>query len=75
MANTALELLLNVVVENPGKAAKFRFDGLCFSDEHIEHTIFHALGQNKVMAADLVCRLELAVDASIALLDAPGIPG
>ena len=44
-------------------------------DEHLEHAVLDALGQHEVVAADLVGRLELAVDAAVALLDPARVPG
>jgi hypothetical protein len=69
------EPALDVVVDHFGEASEFLLDGLCLPDEHLEQRGPQRAGQNEVVTADLVGRLELAVDAAIALLDAARVPG
>ena len=69
------EPALDVVVDHLREAAELLLDRLGLPDEHLEHAVLDALGQHEVVAAHLVGRLELAVDAAVALLDAAGVPG
>ena len=50
------------------------FDGLGLSDKDLKYTVFNTLGEDKVVATDHVSRLQLAVDAAVALLDAARVP-
>ena len=45
-----------------------------FLTRTFEHAIFGPLGQDEVVATNFFRRLELTVDAPVALLDAAGIP-
>ena len=47
MADTALELPLNVVVDDLGQAAEFLLDRLRFGHQDFEHAIFGAWGSTK----------------------------
>ena len=69
------EPALDVVVDHLREAAELLLDGLGLPDEHLEHAVLDALRQHEVVAADLGGRLELAVDAAVALLDAARVPG
>ena len=69
------EPALDVVVDDLREAAELLLDRLGLPDEHLEDAVLDALRQDEVVAADLVGRLELAVDAAVALLDAAGVPG
>ena len=75
MADALSELALNVVVDHLRETAEVFPDCLGLLDEHLEHSVFDTLRQHEVVTADLGGRLELAVDAAVALLDAPGVPG
>ena len=66
---------LDLVVDDLGQAAELALDGLGLADENFEHPVLGALRQDEVVAADLFGRLELAVDAAVALLDAARVPG
>ena len=70
VTDALFEPAFDVVVDDLREAAELFLDGLGLSDEHLEHAVLHALGQHEVVAADFVGRLELAVDAAVALLDA-----
>ena len=74
VADALPEPALDVVVDHLREAAQLLLDRLGLADEHLEHAVLGALGQDEVVAADLVGRLELAVDAAVALLDAAGVP-
>ena len=75
VANASLsEALLNVIVDDLGKAAQFALDRLGFAHEDFEHPVFRTLRQHKVVAAHLRGRLQLAIDAPVALLDAARVP-
>ena len=75
VADALAEPTLDVVVDDLREAAELLLDGLGLPDEHLEHAVLDALRQDEVVAADLGGRLELAVDAAVALLDAAGVPG
>ena len=75
VADALAEPALDVVVDDLGEAAELLLDRLGLPDEHLEHAVLGALRQHEVVAADLGGRLELAVDAAVALLDAAGVPG
>jgi hypothetical protein len=64
----------NIVVDDLRKAAKLLLYGLRLSDKHLEHPIFNPLGEHEIVAEHFQGRLELAVDAPVALLDATRIP-
>ena len=51
-----------------------RLDRLGLAHEHVEHVVLDPLRQHEVVAADLVRRLQLAVDPPVALLDPPRVP-
>ena len=74
VADALPEAALDVVVDHLREAAELLLDRLGLPDEHLEHAVLDALGQHEVVAADLGGRLELAVDAAVALLDAAGVP-
>ena len=75
VADALPEAALDVVVDHLREAAELLLDGLRLPDEHLEHAVFDPLRQREVVAADFGGRLELAVDAAVALLDAPGFQG
>ena len=75
VADALAEPALDVVVDHLREAAELLLDGLGLPDEHLEHAVLDALRQHEVVAADFGGRLELAVDAAVALLDAAGVPG
>ena len=64
----------HVVVDHLRQAAQLALDGLCLADEHLQHPVLDPLRQHEVVAANLRRRLQLAVDASVALFDAAGVP-
>ena len=74
MADTASQPPLDVVVDDLRQAAELALDGLGLAHEHLEHPVLDPLGQHEVVAAHLGRRLQLAVDAAVALLDAAGVP-
>ena len=74
MADTLTQSALDIVVNNLREAAELLFDGLRLPDQHIEHPILDPLGKHEVMAGHFWRRLQLAVDAPVALLDASRIP-
>ena len=75
VTDAAAQSALDVVVDHLGEAAEFALDGLRLADQHFQHAILGALREHEVVAADLRGRLQLAVDAPVALLDAAGVPG
>ena len=64
----------HVVVDHFGQAAKLSLDSLGLRHQHLQHAIFHPLRKNEIVAAHHWRRLELAVYAAVALLDAARIP-
>ena len=54
--------------------AQLSLDGLGLPHERFEHDVFLALGVEEVAAEDLRGRLQLAVDAAVALLEACRVP-
>ena len=74
MPDAAAEPALHIVVDHLRQAAELALDGLGLADEHFQHAILLALRQDEVVTAHLGLRLELAVDAAVALLDAAGVP-
>ena len=75
MANALFHATLDVIVDDLRETAEFLLDRLGFAHQHFQHAILNALGQDEVMAAHLLGRLQLAIDAAIPLLDPPRIPG
>ena len=75
VADTAAQTALDIVVDHLGETAEFLLDGLSLLDEHFQHAVLGALRKHEVVATHLFCRLQLAVDAAVALLDAAGVPG
>ena len=69
------ETALDVVVDDLREAAELLLDGLGLPDQHLEHAVLDPLREHEVVAAHLGGRLELAVDAAVALLDAARVPG
>ena len=61
--------------EHRGGAAELGADALRLLHEHLEHPILRALGIEEVAAEDLPGRLELPVDAAVALVEAARVPG
>jgi len=72
--NSLAQTSLDVVVDDLREAAKLLFNGLGLSDQDLEHAVFDPLGEDKIMTANFRGRLQLAIDAAIALLDPPRIP-
>ena len=70
----ARQTLVQSVVDHLRQTPEFSLDGLGLPDQHFEHPVLDALGQHEVMAVHLGSRLELAIDASVALLDAARVP-
>ena len=71
----AAKAAFDVIVNHLGQAAEFALDGLGLPYQHFQNVVFGALWKHEVVAAHLGRRLELAVDAPVALLDATRIPG
>ena len=74
VADAATQPPLDVVVDHLRQAAQLALDGLGLADQHVEHPVLDPLRQHEVVAAHLGRRLQLAVDAAVALLDAAGVP-
>ena len=74
MADATPHPPFDIVVDHLRQAAELALDGLGLADEHLEHPVLDTLRQHEVMAAHLRHRLQLAVDAAVALLDAPWVP-
>ena len=55
--------------------AKLAPDGVGLPNESIEDDVFRALQIDEVAAKNLRCRLELAINTAVALLEARGVPG
>ena len=66
---------LDVVIDDLREAAKLLLDSFRLPDQHLEHPIFDPLREHKIVAVHFRRRLELAVDAAVALLDTARIPG
>ena len=75
VADAAAKTPLDVVVDHLGEAAELALDGLGLPHQHFEHAVLFALREHEVVANDLWRGLELAVDAPVALLDPPRVPG
>ena len=73
-ADARAEAAFDVVVDHLRQAAELPPDGLGLADQHLKHAVLLALRQHEVVAADLGGRLQLAIDAAVALLDAAGVP-
>ena len=69
-AQTALDL----IVDHLRQAAELPPDRLGLAHQYLEHPIFCTLRKHEVVAANLVRRLQFAVDPSVALFDSPGVP-
>ena len=74
VADAAPHSPLDVVVDHLRQAAELALDGLGLTDEHLQHPVLDALRQHEVVATHLRRRLQLAVDAAVALLDAARVP-
>ena len=74
VADAAAQPPLDVVVDDLRQAAQLAIDGLGLAHQHLEHAVLDPLRQHEVVAAHLRRRLQLAVDAAVALLDAAGVP-
>ena len=69
-AQTALDL----IVDHLRQAAELPPDHLGLAHQYVEYPVFCALRKHEVVAANLVRRLQFAVDPPIALFDSPGVP-
>ena len=65
---------LHVVIYHLRQAAEFALDGFSLADEHLQHAVLDALRQHEIVATHLGRGLQLAVDATVALLDAARVP-
>ena len=65
---------LDLIVDHLRQAAELPPDRLGLAHQHLEHPVLDPLRKHEVVAADLVRRLQLAVDAPVALLDSPRVP-
>jgi hypothetical protein len=63
------------VVGPSADRAELALDGVDLADEGLEHAVLGAVLVDEIVAADLGGRLEGAVDAAVALLEARGVPG
>ena len=75
VADAAAKAAFDVVVDHLGEAAELPLDGLGLAYQHLQNPVLGALREHEVVAAHPRRRLQLAVDASVALLDAARIPG
>src|SRR5438128_1711675 len=62
-------------VDHLGQAAQLFADRLRLADQDGEDAVFGALAIDEVVAEDFDRGLELAVDPTVALLHAAGVPG
>lgn len=73
------DALLEQVGEAPlhhgAQAAQLAADADRLLDQHLQHPVLLALGEDEVVAAHLRSALELPVDAAVALLHAARVPG
>ena len=74
VADAAAQPPLDVVVDHLRQAAQLALDGPGLPDQHLQHLVLFTLRQHEVVAAHLGRRLQLAVDAAVALLDPAGVP-
>ena len=75
VADAAAKAAFDVAVDHPGEAAELAFDGLGLPHQHFQDVVLGALRKHEVVAPHLRRRLQLAVDAAVALFDAAGVPG
>ena len=61
--------------EHLREAAQLLLDRLRLPDQDFQDAVFLAVGVDEVVAVDLGVRLELAVDAAVALFQAARVPG
>ena len=70
-----LRVLGQPAFDHLGEAAQLLLDRLRLPDQDLEDAVLRRAGVDEVVAADLGVRLELAVDAAVALLHAARVPG
>src|SRR5208337_2402181 len=75
VANTLLEGLGQPAFQHLGEAAQLLLDRFRLLDQDFKDAVFLAVGVDDVVAVELCVRLELAVDAAVALFEAARIPG
>ena len=75
VADAAAKTAFDVVVDHLGEAAELALDGVGLPDQDLQDVVLGALRQDEVVAAHPRRRLQLAVDAPVALLDAARVPG
>ncbi len=73
-ANSLAERFRESSIDDLGETAQLALDRVSLADQHLKDAILWPLLVNKVVAEDLVLRLELSVDAAIPLLHATGVP-
>ena len=61
--------------EHLGDAAEFLADAFGLLDQNFENAVFGPLRVNEIAAEHFAGRLQLAVDAAVALVEAAGVPG
>jgi hypothetical protein len=57
------------------QAAQLRADGLRFANQYVEDAVLGTLDIAEIAALDHLVRLQLVVDAAVALFHAAGVPG
>src|SRR5690606_24270526 len=75
IGDAGLEGLLDVFEEDGAEGAELLLDDLDLAHEGLEDAVLFALRVEEVMTAHLGRRLQRAVDAAVALLEAGGVPG
>ena len=74
MADPGPERPFDPVIDHRRQASELLADGFRLADEHLKYPVLNPLLEDEIVAPHLGCRLELAVDAPVALLDPAGIP-
>src|SRR5271157_3758945 len=75
VADALLESSGEPAFEHLRKASQLLLDGLGLSCQHFQDPVLLAVGVDEVVAVDLFVRLEFAVDPTVALFQAAGVPG
>ena len=73
-ANAVLHHQIKTAVDHLRQAAQFLANGLCLADKRSQHPVFGSLLIEEVPAIHVWIWLEFAVNATVPLLHAAGVP-
>ena len=74
-ADAVLHQPFQATFDDLRERSKLLLDALGLFDQHLQDSILGPLRVEEVMAIDIGVGLQLAVDATVALLHTPGVPG